>query len=94
MPIQFTCPHCGTETDVADEFAGRSGPCAQCGKTITVPPLEVPPGYGPPARSSSTGPGLVILVVVGGLILATAVIGILIALLLPAVSSSRSAWRC
>ncbi len=94
MPIQFTCPHCGAETDVADEFAGHSGPCAQCGKTITVPlPGAAPPGYAPAARSSSTGPGLVILVVVGGLILVTAVIGILIALLLPAVQAAREAAR-
>ena len=37
MPINFTCPHCGATTDVADQYAGQSGPCAHCGKTITVP---------------------------------------------------------
>ena len=36
MPIRFICPHCLVETDVADEFIGRSGPCAQCGQTITI----------------------------------------------------------
>ncbi len=34
MPVPFTCPHCGHETDAADEFAGHSGPCAQCGKVV------------------------------------------------------------
>ena len=37
MTIAFTCPHCGQQTDVADHFAGQSGPCAGCGRTITVP---------------------------------------------------------
>lgn len=37
MPIHFTCPHCARETDVSDEYAGQSGSCARCGKTITVP---------------------------------------------------------
>lgn len=37
MTIPFTCPHCGTQTDVFEEYAGCSGPCAVCGKTITVP---------------------------------------------------------
>ena len=36
MPIQFTCPHCGQETFVADQYVGRSGPCAGCGRTITI----------------------------------------------------------
>ena len=48
MPILFTCPHCGRQTHVADEYAGQSGPCAACGKTITVPPLvrPMPPNIG------------------------------------------------
>lgn len=37
MTIPFTCPHCGTPTDVFDEYAGLTGPCAICGKPITVP---------------------------------------------------------
>jgi hypothetical protein len=36
MAIRFTCPHCGKMTDVAEEYLGRSGPCAGCGKTVTV----------------------------------------------------------
>jgi type II secretory pathway pseudopilin PulG len=37
MPFRFACPECGIETLVDDEFAGHTGPCAGCGKTITVP---------------------------------------------------------
>ena len=40
MPIKFTCPHCGATTDVADRYAGQTGPCASCGKTITVPTVS------------------------------------------------------
>lgn len=33
----FVCPYCGAATQVAPEFAGRSGPCAHCGRQIFVP---------------------------------------------------------
>jgi hypothetical protein len=72
MPIQFTCPHCGARTDVADEYAGQSGPCAACGETITVPPLAAAPGQFAPAKSSQTPIVLIIVllvvVLVGGLL--------------------------
>ena len=45
MPINFTCPHCGATTQVADQYVGQSGPCARCGKIITVP---LPGGMSPP----------------------------------------------
>lgn len=64
MPIHFACPHCGKQTDVADQFAGQTGPCAGCGQMITIPTdseSQVPPksvrtpelvfGEGPPAGS-------------------------------------------
>jgi hypothetical protein len=57
MPIHFTCPHCGTETDVADEYAGQSGACASCGRSITVPPLAGTP------RAASSGTSAVIAIV-------------------------------
>ena len=91
MPIQFTCPHCGVQTNVADEYAGGSGPCAQCGKTIMVPPPAAPAGYAPPPKSSSGTPVLLILAIVGGVFLLCG--GILIALLLPAVQAAREAAR-
>lgn len=37
MPVDFTCPHCGSRTLVADELRGQSGPCAGCGRLVTVP---------------------------------------------------------
>lgn len=33
----FVCPYCGAATQVSAEFAGMSGPCANCSKIITVP---------------------------------------------------------
>ena len=42
MTIAFTCPHCGQQTDVADRFAGQSGPCSSCGQTVTIPTLPRP----------------------------------------------------
>jgi hypothetical protein len=40
MSIPFTCPHCGARTKVSEEYAGQTGPCTRCGKTITIPPLQ------------------------------------------------------
>jgi len=54
MAVQFTCPHCGTETAVSEEYAGQTGPCAACGKTVTVPPLRGTPGYAGRKKSTST----------------------------------------
>lgn len=42
MPIAFTCPYCGSQTDVSDEFIGKTGPCAKCGKSITISRAEEP----------------------------------------------------
>ena len=40
MAIEFTCPHCQVKTLVEEEFAGQSGPCYSCGKTVVVPPAS------------------------------------------------------
>ena len=37
MPFDFVCPFCHSRTRVEDRFAGRSGPCAECGKPVTLP---------------------------------------------------------
>ncbi|MFI4876455.1 MAG: DUF1559 domain-containing protein [Blastopirellula sp. JB062] len=37
MPISFTCPHCGTSMEVDEKYAGQTGPCAICAKSITIP---------------------------------------------------------
>lgn len=39
MPFQFTCPYCFKKTFVEDKYAGRTGPCASCGKVVTLPIL-------------------------------------------------------
>ena len=37
MPFEFVCPHCHCRTKVLDRYAGQTGPCVECGKTITMP---------------------------------------------------------
>lgn len=64
MPIDFSCPHCGNRTQVADQYAGMSGPCSRCGQNVTVPrpgaapasPLGPPSGFAPPAAPSYGAP--------------------------------------
>ena len=51
MPVPFTCPHCGHQTLVHDQYVGQSGPCAGCGRTVTV----LPPGFVPPSPIDSLG---------------------------------------
>jgi len=95
MPIAYSCPHCGKQYSVADQFAGQTGPCASCGKPITIP---LPAGaagyaYAPQPAKSGGGAGVMVAVLavcgIGGL----CVIGILVALLLPAVQAAREAAR-
>lgn len=37
MPIDFQCPYCELRTNVAEQYAGQSGPCAGCGRTVAIP---------------------------------------------------------
>ena len=94
MPIQFTCPFCGAETNVADQYAGQSGPCAKCGQQITIPGTPVntasyAAGSTPPPRKSSNT--LLILGIIGGCLGVVVICGGI--LLLPAVSAVREAAR-
>jgi len=86
--MPFTCPHCGAHTDVSDEYAGRSGPCAQCGKTITVPPL----GHAAPDISAGRPPTITTIVIILAVFLVAAVLcsGFV---LLPLVSATREKGR-
>lgn len=100
MPLSFTCPHCGHQSNVADQYAGQTGPCAGCGKTITIPssPEAALSGMAPavavaPSRGRGTNVVLVIVAVVGLAFAAVCAIGILLALLLPAVQAAREAAR-
>jgi len=90
MPIAYSCPHCGKQFSVADQYAGQSGPCASCGKPITVP-LAGAPSFAPTA-AASTGAGIAVAIVVV-LVLGVLCSGVLVALLLPAVQAAREAAR-
>src|SRR3954471_13684776 len=96
MPIQFSCPYCGKQTTVADQYAGQTGPCAACGKPVTIPFAgSGPPGYAPMGPSTAAagagiGIGATLIVGLGGFVLCG---GILVALLLPAVQQAREAAR-
>jgi len=37
MPFVFVCPFCHNKTKVLDRFAGQTGPCVGCGKSVTMP---------------------------------------------------------
>lgn len=93
MPISYSCPHCGKQFSVAEQYAGQTGPCAGCGQMITIPLAAGMPA--PPAPTARTGGGIGILAVVlgGCLVSSICIIGILVALLLPAVQAAREAAR-
>jgi hypothetical protein len=100
MPIQFTCPYCGKQTLVADQFIGQSGPCSGCGQTITIPgaPSKAMPISRPapvPRRTTGSGSNVgVVLAIVGACFFGLFVCGgVLLALLLPAVQAAREAAR-
>lgn len=96
MPVRFTCPHCGRETIVADQYIGQTGPCAGCGETITIPGeaqsvQAVPDTAAGPGKSSAAVIIVVVMAAVLGLLLLCG--GGLVALLLPATQAARQAAR-
>jgi len=91
MPIPFTCPHCGHRTEVSDDFAGQSGPCSGCGKTVTVPRPAAGAYEAPVRKSGGWSTAIIIVVVVLGVVVVCG--GGLTALLLPAVQKVREASR-
>lgn len=95
MPISFNCPHCGTSTQVAEQFAGQSGPCKSCGNTVQIPyPGAYKGAPAPiPARSSSSTGTIILIVALIAVIGTVSVGGVLVALLLPAVQAAREAAR-
>lgn len=90
MPIAYTCPHCGKQYSVAEQYAGQSGPCAACGQQITVP-LAAPGAYAPSRPSGGSGGVIAIIVAVAVVVLAVPCV--LVALLLPAIGTAREAAR-
>lgn len=95
MPIAFTCPHCGKRTDVANAFAGRTGPCSACGEMITVPAFTSDPVKTVAAPSPKSSNSWLVSVVIVVASVAPLIIcgGLLVALLLPALLVSRGNSR-
>jgi prepilin-type processing-associated H-X9-DG protein len=92
MPISYSCPHCGKSFSVADQFAGQTGPCAACGKPITIPLAKG--NVAPAAVAAGVGAGGAVMIgcAVAGVVLLMCG-GIAVALLLPAVQAAREAAR-
>ncbi len=90
MPISFVCPHCGTRSNVPEQYAGQTGPCGTCGKPITIPRGA----SAMPASSSGSSSGIT-WIVIGVVVLfgLLACGGVLLAILLPAVNAARTAAR-
>lgn len=95
MPINFTCPSCGKQTVVADQFAGQTGPCTACGANVTVPLAGGFPGgpAGPTNKSGSGGASVLLIVLASLAIVGFLCAGLAFLLLLPAISSARGAAR-
>lgn len=77
MPFSFACPHCGFASVVDEKFVGQSGPCAACGKEVTVESGPAPAAS--PHRRAASGMGRAIVVslasIVGIVLLLGGVIG-------------------
>jgi hypothetical protein len=100
MPISFACPHCGKQTNVADEYAGQTGPCSGCGQAITIPAsssaatLPPPKPFGESGAAAVAAGGSAVAIVVVACVVGLFVCGgVLVALLLPAVQAAREAAR-
>jgi len=86
MPFPFTCPHCGKQTIVPDQYYGQSGPCVGCGQIITALPPGATPPFAVPPRSMGDDAGMRLLLPVGrsGWAIAAGYLGLISVLLLPA----------
>ena len=73
-----------------------SGPCSRCGQTISIPPLSHVDESGAPAAAAQRpkrSTTMILLIVAGVVVFGICGVGILVALLLPAVQSAREATR-
>ncbi|MCA9265131.1 MAG: DUF1559 domain-containing protein, partial [Planctomycetales bacterium] len=75
MPIPFTCPHCEAYTEVGEQYAGQTGPCATCGKTVTIPSLSGNASAVQARKAENASTGIMLLIAVVGLIV---LVGLLI----------------
>jgi hypothetical protein len=98
MSIEFTCPECAEKNSVGPEFGGRHGKCAFCGAGVIVPqasgPAQLVTSSGGPPSQKAGASWLVVLAIAGGVLGVMVVCGgLLLALLLPAISAAREAGR-
>ena len=58
--IQHTCPNCGAQLEVPDQYAGQPVRCGGCGSTIQCPmeigPPSIPLASAPPAQAYAPPP--------------------------------------
>ena len=47
MAIAVLCPGCKSQFTVSDQYAGRTGPCPKCKKSITIPAVSAAAGWLP-----------------------------------------------
>ena len=92
MAIPFTCPQCGTRTDVDPRFAGQTGPCSRCGEIVTIPSLPAGGAYTPERTNYSTGM-LVVMIGVFGLVMLLVCGGMVAYMLLPSAMVNRPPAR-
>ena len=94
MAISFTCPHCGKQTNVAEQYAGQTGPCGGCGQMITIPVVAVTAqtmaASAAPSSGKGTSTGVIVFICV---LVFLGCGGLLAALLLPAIGSAPVAGR-
>ncbi len=93
MPVAFVCPHCGLETLVDDEYRGQQGPCAACGKVVTIPHHDVASiarGSNTDQRRIRSPLGLMILIVLSTLAAAVLLIAFGYGVLRPVLHATRA----
>jgi hypothetical protein len=93
MPFPFVCPHCGLETLVDDEYAGQAGPCAGCGKEITVAQRLGVPLTSDISGSQRAKPGTITLIVVLSIMAASVVFAVLMMLVFPSFRVAQELWH-
>lgn len=102
MPIPFTCSHCGAQTQIDEKYAGQSGPCFRCGKTVSVPshlgsqtPAFSSPETSASMQATSQRSSKLLWVMIAGVsvIALCCVISVPVALILPAINAAREQAR-
>jgi prepilin-type processing-associated H-X9-DG protein len=97
MPINFTCPRCNAPLGVPEEYAGQHGPCPRCEATVTIPMVGAPafnrPGNSAAGRSSSGWLVVLAILLPVAFLAILAIVGVVIALVLPTIQASRESTR-